>query len=228
MALQYPEEEPENQDKYPSKILPTNRVIVRYEKHSMDGPIVDLHGLSSDVLLGLVFIECFIDKLSDDLKAGSHTKDPVGKSSLQAAIYTVTETASKLILKTNLPPCVKQIVFHLLAQLLRLNHKLESMSNSVPSQTYTTQLILVLTRLAPLKTELQKLLDKEISVSNASALEFILKGNFENDKFTSYLQALFAVVLAMAEVTPLSRDRSGWKRNRQGSLAEVTLSSTLL
>lgn len=191
----------------------------------MDGPIVDVHGLSADVLLGLVYIECFIDKLIDVLKT-SEQEDTTKKSAYRAAVYTVIETASKFILKTALPPIVRETVFHLIAQLLRLNHKLEAKLGTPPSQAYTTQLTLIITRLAPLKTELQKLLDKEVSATNASALEFILKGNFENDKFTSYVQALFGVVLAMAEVTSLMRSRSGSRRQRQGSLTEALLQVT--
>jgi hypothetical protein len=114
-------------------------------------------------------------------------------------------------------------MFHLLAQLLRVNHKAESLTSIFPSQAHTSQLTLILTRLAPLKTELQKLLDKEVSVTNAMALEFILRGDFENNKFASYLQALFELVLAMAEVTPLTRDHGGYRRSRQGSLTEAML-----
>lgn len=48
--------------------------------------------------------------------------------------------------------------------------------------------------------ELFKLTEKEVSVSRAVALEYVLNCNFEKVKFTSYFQALFEVVLATAQL----------------------------
>lgn len=214
-------------EKYPERILATNHVVVRYEDHAVEGPIIDLHALSPDLLLALVFIETFAQNVWNYLDCIDCTsRNEVTEKTLMSktVIFNVIELVSTFILRTKLPSVIKEIVFHLLAQLLRISHKVESLiSASSPSQAHTSQLTLILTRLTPLKTELHKLLDKEVSVTNAMALEFILRGDFENNKFASYLQALFEVVLAMAEVTPLMRDAGGYRRSRQGSLTDGIL-----
>lgn len=214
-------------EKYPARILATNRVVVRYEDHAVEGPIIDLHAVSPDLLLALVFIETFAQNVSKHLDCVDCTNpNEVTKKTLmsKAVIFNIIDMISAFVLRTKLPSVIKEVAFHLLAQLLRISHKVESLiSSGFSSQAHTSQLTLILTRLSPLKTELQKLLDKEVSVTNAMALEFILRGDFENNKFASYLQALFEVVLAMAEVTPLTRDQGGYRRSRQGSLTDGIL-----
>lgn len=117
----------------------------------------------------------------------------------------VADGLSSFLQKTDLPPVIKEIIFHLLAQLLRVSMVSETQIEATsrhpaPSKTFS----LILKRLSPLCTELPKVLEKEISFTTTTALNFVLNCNFEKDKFTSYLQALFELVLAIAEVSHCS------------------------
>ena len=119
-------------------------------------------------------------------------------------------------MKSDLPAVVKEIIYHLLAQLIRACHLVESQGNQSHSADHCSTLDLALSRLSPLRVELQKLLEKELSVTNTAALDFILNCNFEHSEFSSYLQALLGLVSATNEVSS-SQGKSG----RGMSLKEV-------
>ncbi|XP_048583049.1 probable E3 ubiquitin-protein ligase HECTD4 isoform X2 [Nematostella vectensis] len=201
-------------DMYPSRILPCNTLDVRVEDGAVDGPIVDVHFINPDVLFALVFIEVFTDCFQ-------WLPEEADEKISRSTVLNILEILTCFLLKTALPAILRESIFHLLAELLRASHKLEVRAGTVLSREYTAPLTLILTRLSPLRTELQKLLEKEVSATTTSALDFVLKCNFENDKFSSYLQALFELVLATAEVTPHGRGRSGSLRERQGSITEA-------
>ena len=84
------------------------------------------------------------------------------------------------------------------------SHKLPNRSLPIIGGTFD----LFLSRLGPLRNELQKLLEKELSATNTAALDFILNCNFEHSEFSSYLQALLNLVSAAHEVSP-TRNKSG-------------------
>lgn len=140
----------------------------------------------------LVSGEAKKNSVTTKLKNLGLTESKIHHSSL---VY-VTDLLSNFLLKTDLPPVIMEMIFHLLAQLLRVSMLLQTrhLSSSEPSS-------LILKRLSPLCAELSKVLEKEISITNMTALNFVLNCNFEKDKFTSYLQALLELVLAMAELS---------------------------
>ena len=118
----------------------------------------------------------------------------------QTSLFHLTDLLSEFLQKADLPSVIKEIIFHLLAELLRASMLPETQKGIIsrcrsPSEPFAR----VLKRLSPLCAELPKVLEKEVSVTNTTALNFVLNCNFEKDKFTSYLQALLELVLAMAE-----------------------------
>ena len=190
--------------------------------------MVHVNVFPAEFFLSLVFIEVFVSfylENAAEFSRNTETRVPDNsgdtadrrKASVQKTVaFNLTDTLSSFLLKSNLPAVIKEIVYHLLAQLLRACHHVESQGNKPHSPEHLFTLDLVLSRLAPLRTELQKLLEKELSATNTAALDFILNCNFEHSEFSSYLQALLGLVSAANEVSS-SRGRSG----RVLSLKEV-------
>ena len=213
---------------YPDVILPCNRLHLHFLTSAIEGLVVHLNAFPADFFLSLVFIEVFVSfylenaaELSRNTETG--VVDNAGdaadrrKASIHRTVaFNLTDLLSSFLLKSSLPAVIKEIVYHLLAQLLRACHHVESQANRPHSPEHLFTLNLVLSRLAPLRTELQKLLEKELSATNTAALDFILNCNFEHSEFSSYLQALLGLVSAANEVSS-SRGKSG----RGFSLKEV-------
>lgn len=182
--------------------------------------MVHVNAFPAEFFLSLVFIEVFVSCYLDNAAALSrNTETRVAdnsgdtadrrKASVQRTVaFNLTDVLSSFLLKSNLPAVIKEIVYHLLAQLLRACHHVESQANLPHSPEHLFTLDVVLSRLAPLRTELQKLLEKELSATNTAALDFILNCNFEHSEFSSYLQALLGLVSAASEVSS-SRGKSG-------------------
>lgn len=115
---------------------------------------------------------------------------------------------------TDLAPSVKELVFHLLAELLRKIHHLEQRkSPAVLSSSIALLLNPCLAVLMALQTELRKLYDKETQgwtaggagAGGPSSAGIALALGAEQSRFSTYFHALIEVCLAVAEVTlPLS------------------------
>lgn len=213
---------------YPDMILPCNRLHLHFLTSATEGLMVHLNAFPAEFFLSLVFIEVFVSfYLENSAEFSRNTETSLvenagdvadrRKASIQKTVaFNLTDLLSSFLLKSNLPAVIKEIVCHLLAQLLRACHHVESQANQPHSPEHLFTFDLVLSRLAPLRTELQKLLEKELSATNTAALDFILNCNFEHSEFSSYLQALLGLVSAANEVSS-SRGKSG----RGLSLKEV-------
>ena len=190
--------------------------------------MLHLNAFPAEFFLSLVFIEEFISfylekavevSKNAESRAIENAEDTgeQRKALVQRTVLlNLIDTLSAFLLKSDLPAAIKEIIYHLLAQLLRACHHVELQGNQPHSADHLSTLDLALSRLAPLRNELQKLLEKELSATNTAALDFILNCNFEHSEFSSYLQALLGLVSAANEISP-SRGKSG----RGLSLKEV-------
>lgn len=213
---------------YPDMILPCNRLHLHFLTSATEGLMLHLNAFPAEFFLSLVFIEVFVSfYLENAAELSRNTEKRVAdnaghandrrKASIQKTVaFNLTDLLSSFLLNSNLPAVIKEIIYHLLAQLLRAVHHVESRAHQPHSPEHLFTLDLVLSRLAPLRTELQKLLEKELSATNTAALDFILNCNFEHSEFSSYLQALLGLVSAANEVSS-----SRGKSDRGLSLKEV-------
>lgn len=231
-VVQYPNASDSNTsarvNMYPDMILPCNRLHLHCPTSATEGLMVHLNAFQAEFFLSLVFIEVFIAfYLKNVAEISRNAESRAADNAVDAdnqrkalihktVVFNLTDILSSFLLKSDLPAVIKEIIYHLLAQLLRACHHVETQGNQPHSADNLGALDVVLTRLAPLRLELQKLLEKELSATNTAALDFILNCNFEHSEFSSYLQALLGLVSAANEVSP-SLGKSG----RGLSLKEV-------
>lgn len=111
---------------------------------------------------------------------------------------------------TDLAPSIKELIFHLLAELLRKIHHLEQ--QKCPSGLSSSIALLLnpcLAVLMALQTEVRKLYDQETQgwtaggagAGGSSAGSIALALGAEQSRFSTYFHALMEVCLAVAEVT---------------------------
>uniref|UniRef100_A0A8B9QL06 HECT domain E3 ubiquitin protein ligase 4 n=1 Tax=Apteryx owenii TaxID=8824 RepID=A0A8B9QL06_APTOW len=104
---------------------------------------------------------------------------------------------------TDMAACVKELIFHLLAELLRKIHSLEQKKNPAGlSSSIALQLNPCLAMLMALQSELHKLYDEETQnwvSGNACGGSGV--GVADQGRFSTYFHALMEVCLAVAEVT---------------------------
>uniref|UniRef100_A0A673KN78 HECT domain E3 ubiquitin protein ligase 4 n=1 Tax=Sinocyclocheilus rhinocerous TaxID=307959 RepID=A0A673KN78_9TELE len=120
-----------------------------------------------------------------------------------------------LLWTTDLAPCIKELIFHLLAELLRKIHAFERRKTPSGLSSHITLLLNpCLAVLMVLQSELRKLYDHETqnwgpvsgsSCTSAAGSSGALALVTERSRFSTYFHALMEVCLAVAEVTlPLS------------------------
>ena len=120
----------------------------------------------------------------------------------------VAEFIAGYIWRSDVPALMKEYVFHLLAQVLRILYRSEtSISDILP--TLTSQLSPLLSLHSQLKAELQQLYEDEtktwVSVNTATGTGTGL-GVSDTGRFSTYFHTLMEAALAMAEViTPATR-----------------------
>jgi len=115
-----------------------------------------------------------------------------------------------LLWTTDLAPSIKELVFHLLAELLRKIHHLEQRKSPAGlSSSIALLLNPCLAVLMALQTELRKLYDRETQgwtaggagAGGSSSGGVALALGAEQSRFSTYFHALMEVCLAVAEVT---------------------------
>lgn len=104
---------------------------------------------------------------------------------------------------TSMAACVKELLFHLLAELLRKVHGLEQRKNPAGlSSSIALQLNPCLAMLMALQSELHKLYDEETqNWASGNACGGAVVGGADQGRFSTYFHALMEACLAVAEVT---------------------------
>lgn len=130
-------------------------------------------------------------------------------SQILTFISVVLLVLGGLLWTTDLAPSIKELIFHLLAELLRKIHHLEQRkSPSGLSSSIALLLNPCLAVLMAMQTELRKLYDRETqgwsssgSGAGGSSGGIALALGAEQSRFSTYFHALMEVCLAVAEVT---------------------------
>lgn len=181
----------------PERILPANHFHLRLGSSNTKGLVLRLNGIPQDLLLCLSFMETFLDIFSRtgwDLNRYSSEGGETKRAREPPYLGEMLELLQQFLTTSKASPFTRELVFHLLAQILRL---LEKTASADRLQFYYAA---SMSLLSSLKTELLKLVEKEVSVSRTNALEYVLNCNFEKVKFSSYLQSLLEVVLSTIAV----------------------------
>ncbi|KAL0187658.1 hypothetical protein M9458_014757, partial [Cirrhinus mrigala] len=176
------------------------------------GAVLVLHSLPLEFPLAMAFAEQLLTyAIGETIDRSEDELDTVPTS----VLMQVVELLGGLLWTTDLAPCIKELIFHLLAELLRKIHAFERRKTpSGLSSQITLLLNPCLTVLMVLQTELRKLYDHETqtwgivsggSCTSATGSSGALALAGERSRFSTYFHALMEVCLAVAEVTlPLS------------------------
>ncbi|XP_071790886.1 probable E3 ubiquitin-protein ligase HECTD4 isoform X2 [Asterias amurensis] len=201
-----------NIDPFPTVVLPCNRVHVRFGVSPVPGCMVSLHGLPSEFPLAMAFIETLMgcehqigsqkiegmeEIVIDRVKEIPPERQEILKEKPVQIPPRVTARAVELLahylMMAKVPSLIKEYLFHMLAQLLRMLYKREFSGDSVVAAASTALPFAVFTQLRQLRVELRKLFEHE---SMSGTLTSITPG-----RQSKYFQSLMELCLALAEVT---------------------------
>ncbi|XP_016414650.1 probable E3 ubiquitin-protein ligase HECTD4 [Sinocyclocheilus rhinocerous] len=176
------------------------------------GAVLVLHSLPLEFPLAMAFAEQLLTyTIGETIDRSEDELDTVPTS----VLMQVVELLGGLLWTTDLAPCIKELIFHLLAELLRKIHAFERRKTPSGLSSHITLLLNpCLTVLMVLQSELRKLYDHETqswglvsggSCTSAAGSSGALALVTERSRFSTYFHALMEVCLAVAEVTlPLS------------------------
>ena len=225
----------------PERLLPANRFHLRLGSSNAKGLVVRLNGIPQELILCFGFLETFLGIFSSFVtgqeSASCHTSG-VGEPHWLDAVKShaskvespkfhtsgvgempylgeMLELLQRFLITTTSSPLLREMVFHILAQVLRL------LARTTAADRLQVYFDASASFLASLKSELFKLMEKEVSVSRANALEYVLNCNFEKVKFSSYLQSLLDVVLAAVEVQRRVKVDGGDSPRQRGTLWDI-------
>lgn len=177
----------------PERLLPANRFHLRLGSSNVKGLVLRLTGIPQALPMCLSFVETFLDVCStNDGETNEGCK--VNQVVTSPCLGEMLELLQRFLITSTLSPFMRELVFHILAQIFRL------LARKAPSDRLQFCYEASLNFLNSLKSELFKLMEKEVSISRVNALEYVLNCNFEKVKFSSYLQSLLELVLAAVEV----------------------------
>ncbi|XP_061115937.1 probable E3 ubiquitin-protein ligase HECTD4 isoform X3 [Conger conger] len=201
---------PPTTNQYPSIIIPTDRLHIKLGVSPPPGAVVVLHSLPLEFPLAMAFAEQLLTwKLGGDSDRSEEELDTVPSS----VLLQVVELLGGLLWTTDLAPCIKELTFHLLAELFRkIQHLEQRKSPSGLSSSIALLLNPCLAVLMALQTEVRKLYDRETqgwvsaagggaSAAGGGAGGGALALGAEQSRFSTYFHALMEVCLAVAEVT---------------------------
>uniref|UniRef100_A0A671K5X4 Probable E3 ubiquitin-protein ligase HECTD4 n=1 Tax=Sinocyclocheilus anshuiensis TaxID=1608454 RepID=A0A671K5X4_9TELE len=203
---------PPTANQYPSIIIPTDKVHVKLGVSPPPGAVLVLHSLPLEFPLALAFAEQLLTyTIGETIDRSEDELDTVPTS----VLMQVVELLGGLLWTTDIAPCIKELIFHLLAELLRKIHAFERRKTPSGLSSHITLLLNpCLTVLMVLQSELRKLYDHETqswglvsggSCTSAAGSSGALALVTERSRFSTYFHALMEVCLAVAEVTlPLS------------------------
>ncbi|KAM6241786.1 putative E3 ubiquitin-protein ligase HECTD4 isoform 2-T2 [Spheniscus humboldti] len=191
---------PPTTNQYPSVITPTDKVHIKLGVSPPPGAVLVLHSLPLEFPLAMAFTEQLLTwKLEDGDGKSEDELDTIPAS----VLLQVVEFLGNFLWTTDMAACVKELIFHLLAELLRKIHNLEQKKNPAGlSSSIALQLNPCLAMLMALQSELHKLYDEETQnwvSGNACGGSGV--GVADQGRFSTYFHALMEVCLAVAEVT---------------------------
>ncbi|TKS78950.1 putative E3 ubiquitin-protein ligase HECTD4 [Collichthys lucidus] len=150
---------PPTTNQYPSVIIPTDKVHIKLGVSPPPGAVLVLHSLPLEFPLAMAFAEQLLTwKLGENSERSEDELDTVPSS----VLLQVVELLGGLLWTTDLAPSIKELIFHLLAELLRKIHHLEQRKSPAGlSSSIALLLNPCLAVLMALQTELRKLYDRE-------------------------------------------------------------------
>ncbi|KAK6306389.1 hypothetical protein J4Q44_G00233140 [Coregonus suidteri] len=206
---------PPTTNQYPTVIIPNDKVHIKLGVSPPPGAVLVLHSLPLEFPLAMAFAEQLLTwKLGENSEHSEEELDTVPSS----VLLQVVELLGGLLWTTDLAPCIKELSFHLLAELFRKIHHLEQRKSPAGlSSSIALLLNPCLAVLMALQTELRKLYDRETqnwvaagAGAGGSSGGSALAMGAEQSRFSTYFHALMEVCLAVAEVTiPLNMGCSG-------------------
>ncbi|XP_058014322.1 probable E3 ubiquitin-protein ligase HECTD4 isoform X2 [Ahaetulla prasina] len=191
---------PPTTNQYPSVIISTDKVHIKLGVSPPPGAVLVLHSLPLEFPLAVAFAEQLLTWKQEDGE-GRSDEEP---DAIPASVFLqVVEILGNFLWTTSMAPCVKELLFHLLAELLRKIHSLEQRKSPAGlSSSIALQLNPCLAMLMALQSELHKLYDEETqSWVSGNACGGAGVGGADQGRFSTYFHALMEVCLAVAEVT---------------------------
>ncbi|PNI64599.1 HECTD4 isoform 3 [Pan troglodytes] len=192
---------PPTADQYPSVVLSTDRVHIKLGVSPPPGAVLVLHSLPLEFPLAMAFAEQLLSWKSEDSEGKSEDEPDTIPTSV---LLQVVELLGNFLWTTDMAACVKELVFHLLAELLRTVHTLEQRRHPAGlSSSIALQLNPCLAMLMALQSELHKLYDEETQnwVSGGACGGSGGAAAGDQGRFSTYFHALMEGCLAVAEVT---------------------------
>uniref|UniRef100_A0A2K6FY02 HECT domain E3 ubiquitin protein ligase 4 n=1 Tax=Propithecus coquereli TaxID=379532 RepID=A0A2K6FY02_PROCO len=192
---------PPTTDQYPSVVLSTDRVHIKLGVSPPPGAVLVLHSLPLEFPLAMAFAEQLLSWKSEDGEGKSEDEPDTIPTSV---LLQVVELLGNFLWTTDMAACVKELVFHLLAELLRTVHALEQRRHPAGlSSSIALQLNPCLAMLMALQSELHKLYDEETQswVSGGTCGGSGAAAASDQGRFSTYFHALMEGCLAVAEVT---------------------------
>ncbi|XP_024112393.2 probable E3 ubiquitin-protein ligase HECTD4 isoform X1 [Pongo abelii] len=192
---------PPTADQYPSVVLSTDRVHIKLGVSPPPGAVLVLHSLPLEFPLAMAFAEQLLSWKSEDSEGKSEDEPDTIPTSV---LLQVVELLGNFLWTTDMAACVKELVFHLLAELLRTVHTLEQRRHPAGlSSSIALQLNPCLAMLMALQSELHKLYDEETQnwVSGGACGGSGGAAASDQGRFSTYFHALMEGCLAVAEVT---------------------------
>ncbi|KAG8597822.1 hypothetical protein GDO81_002399 [Engystomops pustulosus] len=191
---------PPTTNQYPTAIIPTDKIHVKLGVSPAPGAVLVIHSLPLEFPLAMAFTEQLLSwKLEDVDEKSEDELDTIPAS----VLLQVVEFLSNLLWSTDMAAVMKELLFHLLAELLRKIHHLEQKKNPAGlSSSIALQLNPCLALLMALQTELRKLYDDETqNWTSGNACGGSVPGVADQGRFSTYFHALMEACLAVAEVT---------------------------
>ncbi|XP_034647326.1 probable E3 ubiquitin-protein ligase HECTD4 [Trachemys scripta elegans] len=191
---------PPTTNQYPSVIISTDKVHIKLGVSPPPGAVLVLHSLPLEFPLAVAFTEQLLTWKSEDGDVKSEDElDTIPAS----VLLQMVELLGNFLWTTDMAACVKELIFHLLGELLRKIHNLEQKKNPAGlSSSIALQLNPCLAMLMALQSELHKLYDEETQnwvSGNACGGSGV--GVADQGRFSTYFHALMEGCLAVAEVT---------------------------
>ncbi|KAL5256674.1 hypothetical protein ACHWQZ_G011808 [Mnemiopsis leidyi] len=162
--------------RFPTVMIPFDRVHVRTISSSPSPPVqVHLHSIPAEFCIAMSYIETLIEVATTD-----HCPTSI--------LLYCAEAMSKVLVRVDLVPSIKELLFHSLAELIRL----------IP--TSTPALVFPSTKLKPFQAELLSLFSHEMKANGVGKKREV--NSLKDYRMSTYFQGLVELVFALREIIP--------------------------